>query len=77
MTSTDNKSTFCDINLNVDIILLLYLNIGVETLVMNQQIFDLNESDEDGVEEEVEERNNHTTLQYLSIIDNKILLKNK
>jgi len=42
---------------------------------MNQQIFDLDESYEDCVEEEVEERNNHTTLQYLYTIDNKILLK--
>jgi hypothetical protein len=52
VASTNARFTLCDIDLNVEIIPLPYLNIVVETSLTNQPIFGIKESKENNLEEE-------------------------
>jgi hypothetical protein len=65
MTSTN--ATLTHIDLNVEITHLPNLNIDVETLLTNQSIVDLEESDENNLKEETKENNNDTDTIFISL----------
>jgi hypothetical protein len=58
---------YSHIDLNVEITHLPNLNIDVETLLTNQSIVDLEESDENNLKEETKENNNDTDTIFISL----------